>query len=449
MIRSAEGAYGWFSVCPELYPAPRSRVVVLKSSVEPFPKERFLAFCSKLKILSKDFGLIPFKLLGTQEYILEEIVKGLNEGISTFVILKARQLGCSSFFIALDLFWAFEHAGLSGALATHTEQLRDQFRAMIEVYLAHLPKGFKIGYSRHNRTLLILKNTSMFNYLVAGTKENSKSGLGRGGAYNKAHCSEVAFWGVEDDISNLRSALSTHYAHRLQIFESTANGFNFFADFCETAQKSPAQRFIFVGWWRNNLYRYERDHPYFAMYYDGNLNSLERKRVKQVKEQYGIDIEPEQIAWVRWKLQDEFNGDQSTFDQEFPWVATDAFVATGSKFFSNESLTDAMRQARRVAFKPYKYILSNNWSDTGVVNSTDARAELKSLTLTLNLVDFMPSDAILHMGPATITTGRLFTLQGVMPTEPSRSRSSAPPQSRLINAPGCWLTWPDITGTAK
>src|SRR6516162_5487125 len=99
-----------------------------KLKLAPFPRARFLTWCKSLKIQTKDFGLAPFKLLGTQTYVLDEICNGLDDGISTFVILKARQLGMSTFFIALDLFWAFEYAGLSGAFATHSDQSKGLFR---------------------------------------------------------------------------------------------------------------------------------------------------------------------------------------------------------------------------------------------------------------------------------------------------------------------------------
>lgn len=351
--------------------------VVSEQPVDPFPSERFNGFCSTLRVQTKDFGLIPFKLLGTQRYILDEIRQGLLDGVSTFVILKPRQIGSSTLFMALNMFWAFEYAGLSGAIVTHTETLRDTFRAMLEVFFANLPKTHKIAYKRHNRTLLILKNTSMFTYLVAGTKETSKGGLGRGGAFNYSHQSEVAFYGKPDDLKNFNSSLSTHYRHRLRIVESTANGFNHFTEMCETAQKSPSQRFIFVGWWRNELYRYEKNHPYFKMYYDGRLSPRMRQGIKDVKDRYDIAIEPEQLAWYRWKLEDDYDGDQSKMDEDYPWVAEDAFQATGSKFFTNQSLTRAMRFARSLAFKPYLYKLTNTWSETSVYNVNDARAELR------------------------------------------------------------------------
>src|SRR6202035_454838 len=122
--------------------------------VAPFPTDKFLQFLSHLKVQSKDYGLVNFKLLGSQRYILDQIIEGLSRGITTFVILKARQLGASTFFLALDMFWAFEHRGLLGVFITHEEGARDDFRATVEVFFAETPARFRIPYVRHNRNML-------------------------------------------------------------------------------------------------------------------------------------------------------------------------------------------------------------------------------------------------------------------------------------------------------
>lgn len=352
-------------------------------AVAPFPRERFLAFCSKVKVMTKDFGLVPLKLLGTQTYLLDEICKGLDEGATTFVILKARQIAASTFFVVLDVFWAMEYAGTSGAFATHTEQSRDQFRNIIEVLFTNLPKGFKIAHEKHNRSHLILKNGSLFAYLVAGVKEKSKSNMGRSGAYSFLHATEVAFWGSEEDLKELRATLSAHNPRRLQVYETTANGVgNHFHEMWDKARESPTQRAIFVGWWRNELYAYGETHPYFPIYMpDGArsaLTPLERKRVREVKEAYGFTITHTQIAWYRWKLDEECDGDQLKMDEMFPWMPEDAFVATGSSFFTNSGLTDAMRIARRSEFMPFRYVLTRNWAETQCLPIKEAtRADLK------------------------------------------------------------------------
>jgi hypothetical protein len=349
--------------------------------VAPFPKERFLAWIKRLKVQTKDFGLRPFELLGTQQYILDEIISGLAEGISTFVILKARQLGASTIFIALDLFWAFEYPGLSGAFATHTDQSKNQFRNIIKVFFANLPKSHKVKPDKENRDMLILQNSSMFLYLVAGIKQKDQSNMGRSGAFNFLHATEVAFWGSEDDKKELGATLSTHYPHRLEIYESTANGFNHFERQWESAKTSPTVKAIFVGWWRNELYAFPQHHPWYRIYMpegpDTALSPLERRRARAVRELYDIAISTEQIAWYRWKLAEQTDGDQAKMDEMFPWTEDDAFVATGAKFFTNESLTDAMRAARKMPLLPFRYLLKDTFTDTSIVACTQKMAELK------------------------------------------------------------------------
>lgn len=351
------------------------------AAVAPFPTERFLAFLSKLKVQSKDFGLVPFRLLGSQRWVLDNIIEGLAGGVTTFVVLKNRQAGISTLFLALDMFWAFEHKGLLGVFMTHKEEARDDFRATVEVFFAETPKQFRINYVRHNRNLLILKNGSRFRYLVTGTSEVKKGGLGRGGAANYLHSTETAFYGNGDDLGEFRSQMSSLYPHRLQVYESTANGYNFFYDMWEGALVDPTKRAIFVGWWRDERNALPVAHPFFAHYMpDGlktTLSVLERKRVREVRERYGFEISLQQIAWYRWHLESEKEGDQSLMDQEMPWTEADAFQATGSKFFTVEAMTDCMRHAKRQMFQTFRYKLGMKFDETEVRQVKDTRAELR------------------------------------------------------------------------
>src|SRR5260370_24863272 len=102
--------------------------------VAPFPRVKFMRFLSRLRIQSKDEGLVPFRLLGSQVYTLDQVCDALDQGVTTFIILKARQLGMTSFWIAVDLFWAFEHKGLLGTFILHKEEARDDCRSAIQVF---------------------------------------------------------------------------------------------------------------------------------------------------------------------------------------------------------------------------------------------------------------------------------------------------------------------------
>ncbi len=349
--------------------------------VAPFPTDKFMTFLSHLKVQSKDFGLVPFKLLGSQRYVLDQIIDGLARGITTFVILKNRQAGISTFLLALDMFWAFRHKGLLGAFITHEEQARDDFRATVEVFFAETPKQFKIGYVRHNRNMLMLKNASRFRYLVAGTSEGRKGGLGRSGATAFVHATEVAFYGNADAISEFRSQTSSLNPHRLQIYESTANGFNHFNDMWEDAKLDPTKCAIFVGWWRDERNQLPVRHPFFEHYMPDGIKSallpLEKKRIREVRETYNFEISLQQVAWYRWHLASEKDNDQALMDQEMPWTEGEAFQSTGSKFFTVEAMNDCMRSAKKHPFQTFRYKLGLKFEDTELKQVKDPRAPLR------------------------------------------------------------------------
>ena len=352
------------------------------SALEPFPREQFLAFLKQLRILSKDFGLIPMTLLGTQLYVLDEIIKGLEEGVCIFYILKARQLGMSTFFLALDIFWAMRNAGMLASFATHEEKSKAVFRNVLKVFFANLPKTHKIKWDLENRDMVVFGNTSLIQYLVAGTKEKIKGGLGRSSANNYVHATETAFWGSPDDLSELAATFSTHHPQRLWIEETTANGYNFWEERWREAEDDPTVRRIFVGWWRHDHYRYDKDHPYYQAFMpqgdDTPLHNEERRRRNLVFKRYGILVEREQIAWYRWMLETRQGGDQAKMDELYPWTAEDAFVATGASFFSNQSLTASNQRARAQPFLAYKYAMTDRWQDTQVMQVTNKkRAELR------------------------------------------------------------------------
>jgi hypothetical protein len=349
--------------------------------VAPFPRDRFLDFCAKLRIQTKDYGMVPMQLLGTQTFVLDQICAATDRGVTTFLILKARQLGMTTFFIALDLFWAFEHDGLLGAFVTHTDQAKALFRNTIKIFFTGLPKTHKIKWDAENRDMIVLKNGSLLQYLVAGIKEKVKGGLGRSSANNFIHATEVAFWGSPDDLNELSATMSTHYPHRLKIEETTANGFNFWEERWREGKDDPTICCIFVGWWRHDDYAFHDEDERFTMFmsrgHQSPLTMLERRRVNEVYKRHGITVNHNQIAWYRWKLDTENGGDQNKMDEMFPWLEDDAFVATGTQFFSSLHLTEAAKNARNVKFMPFKYQMGDTWRDTAVIAMRNPRSELK------------------------------------------------------------------------
>ena len=339
-----------------------------------FNLQQFYAFCSQLKIETKEEGLRKMDhLLGTQTYVMDEIAKGLDDDVHFFVILKGRQLGITTISLALDLYWHFTNPGLQGTLTTDTEENRDMFRSTLSMYMEGLPKEYKIPLLAHNRNQLSLRNRSRLFYQVAGTR--SKGTLGRGKAITYLHGTETSSWGDEEGLASLLASLAETNPMRMYIFESTARGFNMFHDMYVTAKRAKTQRAIFCGWWRNEFYAADPKSDVYKVYWDGKLTSEEKEWTKDIKKLYNVEINSRQMAWWRWKMTEGIK-DDSLMYQEFPPTEDYAFVMTGTSFFSNSRCTDAAKIAKKIQPDFYRYTMGSYFQDTEVIKSTERLATL-------------------------------------------------------------------------
>lgn len=339
-----------------------------------FSIERFESFCASLRIDTKERGRIPFKWLGTQRYLANEIARGLKSDIHTFVVLKGRQIGISTIALAWDLYWISKYPGLQGAIVTDTDENRELFRSYLEQYLATLPRTHRAPIARHNRVQLILKNNSRLVYMVAGLKK--KGELGRAKAVNYMHATECSSWGDEEGFASLMNTLAQMNPQRLYLFESTARGYNVFYDAWRVASDSPSQRAIFIGWWRNELYQWGEDTLQYRQFWDGAPTSDERVWIAEVWERYHVNITPAQLAWWRWYVGEHMKGDEMLALQEMPPTEDYAFQLSGSKFFSAERVNLAHKAARAKQPKYYRYDFGLNFEDTRFLETNEDNAEV-------------------------------------------------------------------------
>ena len=341
-----------------------------------FDRKGFYRFCSQLRIESKEQGMITLgdQLLGTQTYVMDEVARGLQDDIHFFVVLKGRQLGITTISLALDLYWHFIHPGMQGTLTTDTEENREQFRSTLAMYMDGLPKQYKIPLMSHNRNQLVLQNRSRMFYQVAGTR--AKGGLGRGKGITFLHGTETSSWGDEEGLASLLASLAETNPLRYYMFESTARGFNMFHDMWTTAKRARTQKAIFCGWWRNQLYTADPKSDVYKTYWDGKLSPEEKEWTKDIRKMYNFEVNSRQIAWWRWKLHEGLKDDGLMY-QEFPPTEDYAFVMTGSSFFSTARCTDAMKEAKRSPFIPYRFSMGANFQDTTLIQSTERLATLK------------------------------------------------------------------------
>ena len=342
-----------------------------------FNLPNFWKFCSALRVDTKELGLTtlaPDVLLGTQRYFIEEVSKGLEDGIHTFVVLKGRQLGLTTICLALDLYWLFLHEGMSGSMVTHDEETRDMFRSTLAMYMEGLPNAFKQPLVTHNRSQLTLKNRSRFAYQVAGSRKNTK--LGKGKALTFLHATECSEYGDEEGLASLEASLAEQNPNRLFVWETTAQGYNAFFDMWEDAKESRVKKAIFIGWWRNQFYRKKKGSIEYDVYYDGRLQPEEKKWVRQVKQLYDFDIDDEQIAWWRWAMAEK-SRDETLHYQNYPPTEDYAFVLSGSQFFNAARINDEYKRAAKFDFHNYRFVLREAFEDTDILECGEKNGNLK------------------------------------------------------------------------
>ena len=348
----------------------------------PDPLAQFPQFCANLRIVAKDKGEVPLILSGTQREFVRRVRKAISEDIHWIVVLKARQTQVSTISLALDLYWPAKFQNVQGGLVTESDTNRDVFRSTLTQYYSTLPPAWKIEIARHNRVQLLYANGSRLSYAVAGTKLKAKGGnLGQGQAWNYAHFTEVSSYGDPDDFERaLGAVLAEQFPNRLYIFESTAKGYNHFYDMWQTAKRSPGtQAAIFLPWWLLETYRAPEGSSVLRVYGGYEADGEEREWMGDVEKLYGHVISPAQLAWWRWKLHEQFEGNVGLLHQEYPPDEKRAFQTTGSTFFSNSALSKGMERIKMLQetggleAKGFRYAIGSEPMDI-MVHSTPMKA---------------------------------------------------------------------------
>ena len=343
-----------------------------------FPLAHFLKFCRALRVDTKERGLVRLgdHLLGTQAAVLQKVVEGLEAGKHEFVVLKCRQIGISTIMLALDLYWLFSHRGMTGALITHDEPARDQFRATLQMYYDGLDADWKQPVVQNNRNQLVLRTGTRMSYRVAGTRGKGGGSLGRSAALSFLHATEIAFWGDPDGLASLRSSLAEKNPQRLYVWESTANGFNHWWQMWADAKDSVMQKAIFVSWWANELYRADRGGPVWLSYWGrtGRPTDTERAWAKEVRKLYDVHIDDEQFAWYRWLAAEKVTDDLQRM-QEFPHTEFDAFIASGSQFFGSQAVGASVTRLRKIEPTCYRLQTGSDVRQTNLMSLTTPGAK--------------------------------------------------------------------------
>ncbi len=280
-----------------------------------------------LKIRTKRGVMLPLAFNRAQLHIHSALEEQRQQtGKVRALILKGRQMGCSTYVGGRFYHRCSHNAGLRVFILTHEDQATQNLFEMVERFHNNLPNDIKPSTGTANAKELI------FDALDSGYKigtAHTKS-VGRSSTVQLFHGSEVAHWqNAEAHAAGVLQAIP-HEPETECILESTALGIgNWFHQKWREAERGESDFIcIFTPWFWDDTYR-------VAVPDDFALSPEER----EYAERYGLDNE--QMAWRRLKIREL--KDPLLFKQEYPANAAEAFQMSGHDSFIAPALVARAR----------------------------------------------------------------------------------------------------------
>lgn len=271
-----------------------------------------------------------------QEELYEEIRRCKKEKKPAyFLILKARQLGMSTFTENFGMTLNVMYPNQSMFIMTQEQDASDQLYSMSHYTYENFPNWLKSNASivKDNQSMMLLTNGSKLQVMVASA--NAK-GTGRGQTFTYAHLSEFDWWGG-NVMQTLNGVLSACTEDAIVIIETTANGCGNFKKLWDRAveRKNNGQETL----WNPIFFAWFQDVKYESDYYEEITLDKEEKQLIEIfkKDKHTKDMPYEQwirkLIWRRRKIELACNGDINLFHQEFPSTDVEAFVSSGQCIF--------------------------------------------------------------------------------------------------------------------
>jgi hypothetical protein len=329
----------------------------------PTVRQGIYDLLGSVEIDTKELGRSRVEPWPSQRMVIDTITKGLNDGVHEFVILKSRQMAITTVCSVIELFWALANPGVQGAIIADRTDNLERLRRIFASLLETLPPAWRSPEHKliqNNRTGMAFANRSVVDLLAAANNPD----LGASRALNMMHATECSLWRSLAGVESLKASLARENPNRLYIWESIANGFNWFHGFWEQAKRDRHMRAIFVGFWANPTYAIRKSDPDYKIYWDGTLDDEEIQKARYVKQHYGVLVKPEQVAW--WRRESEYRQEEYMM-RHYPWHERECFIASGSGFFPAQRTLEISEQLSPSGppYKGYRY----TFNDEGFLSS--------------------------------------------------------------------------------
>lgn len=330
------------------------------------------------RIRNKDSAVVPFRMNMIQQILAQYIAWRWSRNLPVRVALpKSRQMGSSTFFMLLFFTLCELMPGYKTGLVAHVE---DSATEIFDKAITLRKEVDKTPWDKIDWD----QTQAAYQSWVAGSSmacSTIKTGdaLGRGGTLSAVHFSESASYA--DKGTNARAAvvaiLQSVAENRwmIEVHESTAKGKDpFFWPLCEDARdpaKGSAYQLIFLPWFleagyqktwddfRRELIETGKRDPGEKFVPTQEESTLRRRLAETVVEpherlfRYQYVLSDEQLIWRRWALVNKCWGNLDAFKREYPSTYEEAFTASASCMFEEETIEWYRSGARDPIAKGY------------------------------------------------------------------------------------------------
>jgi len=271
------------------------------------------------------------------------------------IMLKARQVGMTTWIMLLMLHWATQRENFSSSSLAHRAKTAANMYRMVRTAYGRLPApepglDIKPSIGSYSTGEYIEFGGSSRDAWSQGTGwPNSRMAFGtasdvdsdRGTTLDALHITEAAFLDQLEAV--LAAALNAvpDLPDTFVGFESTANGFNEFKDFWDDSVAGRNDfAAVFWPWWKQPEYSrkfiFEADREEFQV-----GQHVYGEDEQQLVDELGLTLE--QLNWRRWAIANLAGGDLRTFHQEYPSTPEEAFLSTGSRVFDSYRISGLLR----------------------------------------------------------------------------------------------------------
>ena len=317
-------------------------------------------------VVNKKQCTVPFFLNEVQKSFIKKLNKAIDDYNNhkilsiKLIILKGRQQGFTTLITAYQLACIILNKNFSGyTLSDKTDNTETIFQNKAKFPYDKLPDVLKHTEKYNNRKQLLFERTNSNWSVDTATKD-----VGRSKTINFFHGSECAFWngGMQSIQAGLGEALTKNC---IQIYETTANGFNDF----QKLWSSGTCINCFYEWWLTPEYtlNFESEEIKNKLLADIDTNGeWIYARLKWLKNDKKLKLE--QLYWYYKKYESYI--DKRLIKQEYPCTPQEAFLTSGQCYFDSEKILKRLNQVIKPEKTGYflyelnnEKIMSYKWID--------------------------------------------------------------------------------------